>query len=335
MYSRIEQDPGSDDRYPAIFLDLKDLLSGEKDPDGSPDMHRASLKLLSFGCGSGEPRTMRKYFPEAHVDGVDADRSLIASNNGNNSDKMLRYHESTSSLQPGSYDAVLALSVLCSPNEKSFLPYESFVNSMTLIDQFVKPGGYIVLYNSNYPFYEFAESHRYESVADRCNVANENVVEKLDQRGSVSPHSWNRGWCTQFGKYCTESGWRSKYDRTGKQIQPKQPDDAMTFGCFYPGTMFRKVSAAPTVVVSKKPVELDAASSFQPLELTAGESTAHATPVKKLGGKLTASHKLKGKFTKAATHRGNTADTSKDEPASIVPAGSPKQMVTVIYHNMD
>lgn len=242
-----QKDPGSDDRYPPIFIDLKRLLTdGETQGSGSASsksnqsISKSSLKILSYGCGDGaETRTLRKYFPTALVDGVD-DAGTITQNTANNTDSLLRYFQTGSKLAHGTYDAVLAMSALGSQAATSHLPYSKFADTMEFLDSLLRPGGFLVMYNSNYPFDEFEGAKRYKSAAEGCNIANENVVDKLDQKGSTSPHSWNRGWCSNFGVYCTESGWKPKYDRSGRQVQPQQPDDSMSFGCIFPGTIFKK-----------------------------------------------------------------------------------------------
>src|ERR1700689_3241127 len=49
------------DRYPAIFRFARDSLG-----DG------AALRLLSFGCATGEEVfSLRRYFPQSHVKGID------------------------------------------------------------------------------------------------------------------------------------------------------------------------------------------------------------------------------------------------------------------------
>ena len=58
----------SADRYPDIFLAVRKLLEGD-----------ASVRILLFGCATGEEVfSLRRYFPEANIAGLDINPLNIA-----------------------------------------------------------------------------------------------------------------------------------------------------------------------------------------------------------------------------------------------------------------
>jgi len=260
------------DRYPAIFNSLKDLLPkaehntvgnqsavsvvDEDNQSSESNMStliaitsRAALKLLSFGCADGtECRNLRKYFPDAQIHGVDLDTTLISQNTEDNADPLIQYFDSTTELNMGTYDAVLAMDTLCSQSDPpSHMSHQNFTNAIHLLDRLVRPGGYLVLYNANYPLSEFAESDRYENMATGCDLGRSPTVLTADQSGMDDPHwgDWKkRGQCTSWGKHCIESGWREKLDSNGEELQPVG-HGMMSFGCMYPGPIFKKLHDSP------------------------------------------------------------------------------------------
>jgi hypothetical protein len=248
--------PTTMDRYPPLFHALQSLIAANDSKAGSENKtgndsnisltSQRVLKILSFGCGEHECQSLREYFPHAHIDGVDIDASLIKRNAANNSDALIQYFNSPSQLPLGSYDAVLALDVLCGKEHSgSILPYKEFYNTMMLLDGLVKPGGYLVTYNSNYPFSEFPGAVRYKSMATGCSEMRSTSVLTLDEKWFHSSNpkwKFHRGSCTAWGKYCFESGWVKKVDHQGRQLQP-QVAGLMSFGCLYPGTFFRKLES--------------------------------------------------------------------------------------------
>jgi hypothetical protein len=229
-------------RYPAIFHGLQELLE-------SPP--RNVLKILSFGCSDGsELRTLREYFPGATLHGVDIDAALIAQNNANNNDPHIQYFHNTKDLAAETYDAVLAMGILCRQrSEKDRLPYDHYVKTMALIDQLVRPGGYMVVYNANFPFKEYPYSYRYQNMAENCNEGLPTTMFSADTREA---HGTNpqpekllvRGVCAPWGKYCIESGWLWKFSYLGDMVQPVGNPWA-SFGCMHPGTFFKKLAAIP------------------------------------------------------------------------------------------
>eukprot|EP00747_Dinoflagellata_sp_TGD_P212472 gnl/TRDRNA2_/TRDRNA2_85563_c0_seq4.p1 gnl/TRDRNA2_/TRDRNA2_85563_c0~~gnl/TRDRNA2_/TRDRNA2_85563_c0_seq4.p1 ORF type:complete len:254 (+),score=27.27 gnl/TRDRNA2_/TRDRNA2_85563_c0_seq4:77-838(+) len=135
-------------RYPDIFKKLQEILG-----------RNYNQTLLSFGCASGaEVRTLRKYFPHSKVHGLDVNQKQIQIARTKTHDKNTQFFSNSNSLKHESYGAVLALTCLCHwDNPKKILPplpYSLFESTLSLIDKFVKPGGYFVVFNANYCFAE-------------------------------------------------------------------------------------------------------------------------------------------------------------------------------------
>lgn len=253
-------------RYPAVFMGLQELLGAKPTVPAAPVAPNTSsnksvpLKLLSFGCSDGsELRSLRMYFPDAIIHGVDIDSELIARNTMNNTDPLVEFFNGTELLQAEGYDAVLAMSVLCRQQTKDdHLPYANYVDTVSLLDMLVRPGGYLVIYNADYPFTEYPSSFRFKNMAAGagCSVGLPLTILSADQRFTASPNALNKmpkhggsGVCSYWGKHCIESGWRWKYTAKDQQVQP-EGSGFMSFGCMHPGTFFEKLLDYPDQTVS-------------------------------------------------------------------------------------
>jgi len=195
------------DRYTDIFLALQAVLGAS-----SRCSEGQVLRILSFGCSDGsECRSMRTYLAEADVDGVDIWSKLIEENKAHNTDPRIRYFDDLKHLAEVSYDAVLMMTVLCryGDTEVDFLQYEVFDQTVTEVDKYVRPGGYMVIYNSNYLLTDSSVAHRYQNMA----------------ASSDTTFNWK-----------LESGFVPKYERSGKLLSDNGAD--------YPHVFFKKLSSA-------------------------------------------------------------------------------------------
>merc|ERR1719408_1065565 len=116
------------------------------------------------------------------------------------------------------------------------MPYKEFTDTMQLLDRLVGLGGYMVIYNSNYAFTEFPDAERYQNMAVGCNVGRSFSVLTADEkwwRSEDPDWKYKRGTCTPWGEFCFESGWKTKVDYHGVQMQPRG-HGLMSFGCMYP-----------------------------------------------------------------------------------------------------
>jgi 2-polyprenyl-3-methyl-5-hydroxy-6-metoxy-1,4-benzoquinol methylase len=163
-YDQISNDT-SLDRYPQVFAYASELLG-----DASSD----SLRLLSFGCSTGEECfSLRRYFPGAWIDGVDVNKKNIRVCRARNQDPKIRFDVSKANMQssgPG-YDAVFAMSVLCRwPQTESvessaeLYPFAKFDETVRRLDALVRPDGLLVICNTNFRFTDTITSERYEAL---------------------------------------------------------------------------------------------------------------------------------------------------------------------------
>ncbi len=98
----------SRDRYPYLFNEAKryaEVFLKEKE-----------LSILSFGCSTGEECiSLKSYFPESRIVGVDINKSNIRKADKNNFSPGITYMLSTPEniADKGKYDLIFCLSVLC------------------------------------------------------------------------------------------------------------------------------------------------------------------------------------------------------------------------------
>jgi chemotaxis methyl-accepting protein methylase len=98
----------SRDRYPYLFNEAKryaEVFLKEKE-----------LSILSFGCSTGEECiSLKSYFPESRIVGVDINKSNIRKADKNNFSPGITYILSTPEniADKGKYDLIFCLSVLC------------------------------------------------------------------------------------------------------------------------------------------------------------------------------------------------------------------------------
>jgi SAM-dependent methyltransferase len=154
------------DRYPTIFK-----LAASHFSHNTNNLTPA-LKVLSFGCSTGlEAQTLiEKYFPESIVFGVDIDDKTLATarlNNAQYSDRMFFFNgKKFDPVMFGPFDVIFANSVLTrnpAPlNFKETYPFELYNETITNLDAMLKPGGVLVIMNSNYHFHDTVTSRKYK-----------------------------------------------------------------------------------------------------------------------------------------------------------------------------
>ena len=156
-------------RYPEIFRFVGDSLG-----------HRADLRLLSFGCSTGEEVfTLRGYFPRAVIDGIDinpyrirAARRRLRHAGG---DPRLNFLVTASPerLPAASYDAVFCLAVLregslnCEPPPPrcdDWIRFADFERVIGDLARTVRPGGLLAIAHSNFRFADTAAASGFETV---------------------------------------------------------------------------------------------------------------------------------------------------------------------------
>lgn len=153
-------------RYPEIFSAARVYFSTH---------NSGNLRILSFGCSRGdECFSLRTYFPNAQIIGVDVDRVALWTARRRNNDSRVRFALSNEKniARASPLDAVFCMSVLCRWPETKDLedisavyPFERFQQSVVCLDRYLKPGGLLVIANSNYRFCDTNIYNRYTPVS--------------------------------------------------------------------------------------------------------------------------------------------------------------------------
>jgi SAM-dependent methyltransferase len=173
-----------EDRYPAIF----DAACGCLRSEGA--------EVLSFGCSTGEePAALAERLPTARIVGADMSSYVLkrARRRYSQQTNISFVNAAKSRLnEMGPFDAIFAMSVLCRkpatesvPNCSEIYPFERFEEACSSLDALLRPGGYLVLYNTNYRFTDTVTATGYE-VIDFDDVRESGDVVKFDIDGSRS-----------------------------------------------------------------------------------------------------------------------------------------------------
>lgn len=143
------------DRYPRIFSFVRDRLSDIDAP-----------RLLSFGCSTGEEVfTLRHYFPQAEILGIDINPRSIAicrKELNRTGDTNIRFELAGSpKAEPENYyDAIFCMAVLrhgelgvSRPEDCSHLiRFADFEKTVAGLSRILKPSGYLSIRSSNFRF---------------------------------------------------------------------------------------------------------------------------------------------------------------------------------------
>jgi SAM-dependent methyltransferase len=142
-----------EDRYPELFDALAARLA-----------HIERPRVLSFGCADGaEARSLRRWLPKAEITGIDINPRAIAEARRRlalDPDPAIRFELAADVAgEPAeSYDAVLALAVFRHgelerdrpENCAAIMPFARFAGGVAMLDRIVKPGGWLVIWNSHF-----------------------------------------------------------------------------------------------------------------------------------------------------------------------------------------
>ena len=130
-------------RYPEIFKEIVKIIPFPK-------------QILSFGCSTGEEcETLHNlYYPNIKILGLDISERVIKENIKKNKYKNIEYFYNLDDITDKS-DIIFANSVLCRwPESMGEYTFETFENTLKIIDNLLNIGGYLCIYNSKYLFCE-------------------------------------------------------------------------------------------------------------------------------------------------------------------------------------
>lgn len=166
------------DRHPGLFAFARTALSD-----------RASPRILSFGCSTGEePLTLSHYFPDGNIDAIEINarsarqaRALLSEHGVRNVEI---YNLGKPPLPPAVYDAIFCLSVLRHGELEarrpqsclSILPFTRFAETVAALDAVLVPGGLLFIWGSNFRFADLEMATRYDVLSDHKTLHHPGVV---------------------------------------------------------------------------------------------------------------------------------------------------------------
>ncbi len=173
-------------RYPEIFSAAAQYFRNTRQGDARP------LRILSFGCSTGEEcYSLRPYFPDAEIFGCDINDSVLAIAQARQRTGNIAFFRSSPEAlqQNGPFDLVFCMSSLClfpetntASGEDGKFPFSGFDEMIAGIDQVVRPGGLLVIYNTSYPFSLATASSNYDALQADMVIEN-GFVNKLHRSG--------------------------------------------------------------------------------------------------------------------------------------------------------
>ena len=173
------------DRYPVLFRACRESLGD-----------RASLRLLSYGCSTGEEvLTLRRYFPEAQIVGADINPRALARARQHQVDERIAFVRSKlrTIRSHGPYDAIFCMAVLqrtphaveaqnLSSLERLY-PFARFDAQLSELDSLLKPGGLLIVHHTQYVFEHASIAGRYRPLAGVPKVPDEGP--RFDRRSQL------------------------------------------------------------------------------------------------------------------------------------------------------
>lgn len=171
------------DRYPELFSKCKELMNEKKD-----------LKILSYGCSTGEEVfTLREYFPDAHILGVDINKHNIRTASRRNKEHKIHFsHHIKQSLEKyAPFDMIFALAVLQRTENRheetvestNIYPFEKFNAKVSELDSYLKPNGLFIIDHSDYRFEDADITVHYQMVnGDHNSIAQRVLYDRNNQK---------------------------------------------------------------------------------------------------------------------------------------------------------
>jgi len=156
-------------RYPWLFQFARMCLGNKQ-----------GLRILSFGCSRGEEVfSLRSYFPDAAIKGIDIDPRNIAyclarARRGESAGVTFAAAATTEAEREESYDAIVCLAVLCHGDLTAtgarhcdpLLRFEDFERMVADFARCLKPGGLLLLHATNFRFCDTSTSRNFDPVLE-------------------------------------------------------------------------------------------------------------------------------------------------------------------------
>ncbi len=178
-------------RYPHVFEPVARMAAA---------LQRPQLRVLSFGCSTGEEPSIlaTHYLPGAEILGVDIAPDALAEARARCAALAgVTIAESTPETlrSRGPFDLIFAMSVLCRwPTSRrmasigELFPFARFTEQATLLDEVLAPGGLLVIYNANYSFLQTPVAANYDVVVSP-QIDTAGFVKRFLPDGNAAPAS--------------------------------------------------------------------------------------------------------------------------------------------------
>ena len=171
------------DRYPDLFTKCKKIMESKE-----------NLQILSFGCSTGEEVfTLRKYFPNAYITGVDINKRNIKRAISKNRDSQIFFSDDIKKTlaKNGPFDIVFALAVFQrSENRKektidssNIYPFEKFNTKINELNSHINSKGLFVIDHADYFFEDTDIASQYYFLEGEHNIIRDRYMfRKNNQR---------------------------------------------------------------------------------------------------------------------------------------------------------
>jgi hypothetical protein len=160
------------DRYPFVFATCSRYLASQPSPS-----------LLSFGCSTGEEvATLGKYMPSARIMGVDINEWCIKQSIKNHSGVNFSFHHRISAafIAATNFDAIFCMAVFQHTSNRAEgsnlvaldFTFQQFEAEIMMLDAKLKPGGLLIIDNTDFSFLDTAAADHYKPLDFENNKRN-------------------------------------------------------------------------------------------------------------------------------------------------------------------
>lgn len=161
-YSQVSNFTTSD-RYPLIFTYVSNYIQ-------KTDIR---LEILSYGCSTGlECFSLRNYFSSARIVGFDIKKTNIKKAKNLNTDSNIVFYDDFNKIKNKKFDLIFVMSVLCRWTQtqnvedcSAIYTFARFNEQLHTLNDLLKVGGILIIYNSNFRFTDAAISRKYKKIS--------------------------------------------------------------------------------------------------------------------------------------------------------------------------
>lgn len=171
-------------RYPKVFYECSKVIKNKRNP-----------KILSFGCSTGEEcSTIRKYFPNCEIVGVEINEQVLATAKIKNPHPKTTYVNQLTT--EDGFDLILCMSVFLRIarsgdgfDKHKVCPeykFEYFEHELENLIQRLNKKGLLVIYNSHYKFEDTKFINNFTPIRKILNntIEESGFIGKFDKEGN-------------------------------------------------------------------------------------------------------------------------------------------------------